>query len=1463
MTATATILLVDDEPTSLNLLSYALKNQYDLRVATSGIKALKLAEQAPPDLILLDIMMPEIDGLETLRRLRQSNWGREIPVILVTADDRTETQVRGLNQGADDFITKPVALPVVQVRVRNALERRRLLSQLRIREEQYRRLSEDAPLCISTFLPDGTLTYVNAALAKLAHTAPETLLGQHFFDWLMPTEQEYIRQQLATLTPEQPLENHEQTYLDQDGQQRILQWTSRAFFDTADTLLFYQSVGIDITQRKRAEEQLQDRNQLLAALLQTSQSITGTTELQQILPMIVDNATQVMELDSGALYLLADPDTLHLAATIPELTHPSDPTLSILPLHDHPHVQSVIESGHSVLIPDTSEALLSPSEQRIIGLRNLGSILFLPIRLRQRGIGVLILASQTQNHAFPQDQITLLQGFADQAAHVIDNLRNYTAAQQYANQLERQLTEKAYFERALGGLNGDLAQLSGNTFYRGACRLLTEVLGTELAFVGRLQGQSEQVQVLDGWADGQPMPPTVYTLADSPCADIIAQGAACYPRDIQAQFPQDEWLVTMDVQAYVGQALVDKQGQPLGLLVTLGRRPLGDMLSRLAPELLGLFIDRINSEILRSDAEQGIRYQLQFQNIAAETATALAIARDETSVNQAIAHCLQRLGKLFMVDRCYLFQFADDITSMRNTHEWCATGITAQQDSIQHLWTDAMPWWKQRLLGCGMIHIPQVGALPPEAAAEQTEWQRQDIQSLVNIAMYGVHGTLTGFIGLDSVRSTRTWSSEELDMLRTIAGIVGSAIERRRAEEQLKLAASVFEHASEGITITDVQGTILDVNAAFTRITGYSREEVLGQNPRILNSGRQSQAFYAEMWHSLHTQGSWVGEIWNRRKDGEVYAELLTISTVYDADGQVQRYIALFSDVSAQKEHQRQLEQIAHYDALTGLPNRVLLADRLRQAMAQATRRGEKIALAYLDLDGFKAINDTYGHAAGDRLLVKIAGLIKRILRQGDTLARPGGDEFVVVLNDLPSIDACLPLLRRLLNTVIESADEAYQGVQVSASLGVSVYPQNESIDADQLLRQADQAMYQAKLAGKNRYHLFDAAHDRELRERHEDRKRIRQALAHQEFVLYYQPKVNMRHGTVIGAEALIRWQHPERGLLPPGAFLSLLDNHPLMIELGDWVIETALAQISTWRAAGIVLPVSVNVDALQLARADFMAKLQAALARHPEVQPSDLELEILETNTLQDIAQVSDILCAGQALGVSFALDDFGTGYSSLSYLKRLPVETLKIDQSFVRDMLDDPDDLAILEGIISLAEAFRRNVIAEGVETTAHGELLVQLGCELGQGYAIARPMPAAQIADWYAQWQPEAAWTKTQPITHHRLPILFATVEHRAWYMALWRYLNDEQTQPPPLNSHYDHFGKWLNAHTEQDDTATCTDIERLHDTIHCTAIELIELKQTHNAALALARFGEITTLHQTFVQALQRLVVGEQR
>ncbi len=444
----------------------------------------------------------------------------------------------------------------------------------------------------------------------------------------------------------------------------------------------------------------------------------------------------------------------------------------------------------------------------------------------------------------------------------------------------------------------------------------------------------------------------------------------------------------------------------------------------------------------------------------------------------------------------------------------------------------------------------------------------------------------------------------------------------------------------------------------------------------------------------------------------------------------------------------RRVERMAHYDVLTKLPNRALLSDRMNQAMTQAQRRKEQMAVVFLDLDGFKAVNDTHGHEAGDYLLVTVAKRMLEALRDTDTLARLGGDEFVIVLPDLATVAQCAPLFTRLLEAVSKPVPFGKATLQVSASMGVTFYPQAQEMDADQLLRQADQAMYQANQSGKNRFHVFDAEQDRSVRAHHEIMQGIAGALTRGEFALYYQPKVNMRTGTVRGVEALIRWIHPERGLLPPVQFLPMIEDHPLAVDLGQWVIQTALAQIRQWQQDGLDLPISINVGARHLKQADFVSRLRDSLAAFPQLKPGCLEFELLESSTLGDLAHVSKVIEDCRALGVKFALDDFGVGYSTMTCLRKLPVAQLKIDQSFIHEMRNSPNDLAIVSSMVGLAKTFGIEVLAEGVETREEGITLLELGCELGQGYAIARPMPATELSHWVYNWKPDAAWCNVAP-------------------------------------------------------------------------------------------------------------------
>ncbi|WP_297450792.1 EAL domain-containing protein [Ferrovum sp.] len=588
-------------------------------------------------------------------------------------------------------------------------------------------------------------------------------------------------------------------------------------------------------------------------------------------------------------------------------------------------------------------------------------------------------------------------------------------------------------------------------------------------------------------------------------------------------------------------------------------------------------------------------------------------------------------------------------------------------------------------------------------------------------------------------RDGTPFDAEVANLAVTFNGRPGSLVvfsditERKRVEAQLRINANVFNTSLDGILITDHQNNILDVNPSFTTITGYSRDEVLGQTPSFLKSGKQDEQFYQNLWTMLHEKGNWRGELWNRKKSGEIYAELLSISLIRDAQGQVLHHVGVFTDITNFKNHEKELERIAHYDPLTGLPNRVLLADRMQQTLALSSRSQRLLVIGYLDLDGFKQINDSLGHEIGDQVLIEMALRMKNVLREGDTVARLGGDEFVLLLTGYRDAQESLATLQRLLTqlalpVILNDAPP----VSLSASLGLTVYPLDHS-DPETLLRHADQAMYSAKQSGKNQIQIYDPEMDSLLRLQQEFRKRFQNALESEELFLLYQPKVDLSNGQLLGVEALIRWHHPERGVLSPQEFLPQISQTHLDSQVGEWVIAQAFIQLGRWQAQGREIPISINISPHHLERPDFIPYLTSRVLAHPTVPPRLLNLEILETLSLDNIQEGGEIIHSCRSLGIGVALDDFGTGYSSLAYLRQLPVDELKIDRSFVRDMVSSATDRAIIQSILSLASAFDCRTVAEGIEDISQYRLLLELGCQAGQGYHIAYPMRAGELIHW----------------------------------------------------------------------------------------------------------------------------------
>jgi diguanylate cyclase (GGDEF)-like protein/PAS domain S-box-containing protein len=587
------------------------------------------------------------------------------------------------------------------------------------------------------------------------------------------------------------------------------------------------------------------------------------------------------------------------------------------------------------------------------------------------------------------------------------------------------------------------------------------------------------------------------------------------------------------------------------------------------------------------------------------------------------------------------------------------------------------------------------------------------------------------------------WASLSLSLIRDkndeptgIIGYLSDITNRVAVEEKMHLNACIFEQADEGIVITDAEEHIISVNPAFTRITGFSADEVIGQTPRLFKSGQHDAAFYRGMWARIQANGSWQGEVIDRRKNGEDFPKWASIAAVKNSQGVVTHYFSIFTDITERKKAEERIRYLAYYDPLTDLPNRSLVMKLIDQALAEARRNRMHGALLFVDLNRFKAINDTLGHAVGDQLLKEVALRFRAVLRNEDVVARIGGDEFIVALFDISRREHAGVVAQKLVGALDDPILIDNRELRISASIGISVYPQ-DGFDTGTLLRYADVAMYRAKQAGGG--HLYYSLEmNQSSLERLQTEAGLRHAIERNELLLHYQPKVDTESGIITGIEVLVRWQHPERGLVPPNDFIPIAEETGLIVSLGTWVLETACAQAEAWHNAGLAVPrLALNVSAREFS-SHLPGRIAAALSRH-RLPASQIELEITESMLMNSTDKVVELMKAFHSMGISLALDDFGTGFSSLSYLKRFPIDTLKIDRSFVTDIPDDPNDCAIAGAIVSMAKQLQHQVVAEGVETEDQLAFLRSIGCHEYQGYLFSRPLPAQEIEALLRQTTP----------------------------------------------------------------------------------------------------------------------------
>ncbi|HIJ84973.1 MAG TPA: EAL domain-containing protein, partial [Magnetococcales bacterium] len=548
--------------------------------------------------------------------------------------------------------------------------------------------------------------------------------------------------------------------------------------------------------------------------------------------------------------------------------------------------------------------------------------------------------------------------------------------------------------------------------------------------------------------------------------------------------------------------------------------------------------------------------------------------------------------------------------------------------------------------------------------------------------------------------------------------------ERNRAEEGLKLAAKVFENASEAIVITDPQGTIIDVNQAYTSITGFDKAEILGRNPRIGKSGRHDADFYVRMWHDIIHRGKWSGEIWDRRKNGEPYPKWLTINAVQAHDGEVANFVGIFTDISHMKATEERLQQLAFFDALTGLPNRMLFRDRLLHEFAAARRFDQSVAVFFIDLDRFKNVNDTLGHAAGDMLLVEVARRLTQCVRASDTVARLGGDEFTVILTGLKSSGEAEPIARKIITVLQDPVVLNEHKAHIGASVGISIFP-TDGDTFDTITKYADVAMYHAKESGRGNFKFFEEQMNAHSVKRAALEHDLRLALDADEFILHYQPKMSIATGKIVGMESLVRWRRSDGSMVSPAEFIPLAEESGLIVPMGEKILQMA-CHFNKKRqdSGGVPLRVAVNLSARQFQQKNLLEMVKKQLLEN-DLDPQWLELEVTESMMMQDEKQAVATLKQLRDIGISVSMDDFGTGYSSLSYLKRLPIQALKIDQSFVRELTENSDDAAIVLAIVSMAKSLKLHVVAEGVETKEQAEFLERIECDELQGYYFSRPL------------------------------------------------------------------------------------------------------------------------------------------
>jgi diguanylate cyclase (GGDEF)-like protein/PAS domain S-box-containing protein len=1254
MTYKGKILVVDDTPDSLRLLTNLLTEEgYDVRSAISGELALRAATNNPPELVLLDIHMPKMDGYEVCRRLKADPATREVPVIFVSAASETDEKVLGFDIGAVDYITKPYQRNELMARVRTHLDLNRLRHhlenlvdertvELQQSAEHYRQLFDGATVAIALADAEtGEILDINHAMERLTGWDKAELIGKPQ-NILHPPEPEAapVSSSFAQHRADNKGERLETQLLTKEG-------TIRPVAIKASHLnLNGRSVMIgffgDMTERKASAARIERLTKLYRALSEVNQAIVHCTSEAELFQKIccvavefgginmawvglADNANKrvvpVASCGEGKEYL----DGIQIS------TDAGDP------FGNGPTGSSIRENKPFWSHNFPQEPATAPWLERVVifGWKAAAS---LPLLRNGVVIGAFILYANETN-AFDEEARNLLVEMSMDVSFALDNFDRETRREQAQQALLRSESHfRAYFERSMVGMAASSSKKGWMEVNEALCTML---------------GYSRDELMRLTWAE-----------LTHP--DDLATNEILFNRILSGKiegYTMDKRFIRKEgtfIDVYLATRAVRHADGSLDYMVAL----VEDITERkqheaeiiAAKERLSTLLDAIPDAVVFKDGEG--RW----------------LIANEPAKQSFQLHELPWQGKTEM-------ELADLQPAFRAAHEGCRAG-------------DEKAW--------------QAGQLLVGEEQMTDEKGRCAIIETRKMPLFGKQGQRRGL------------------------AVIGRDItERRRAEMELRLYGRALDASTNSIVIVDAthaEYPIIYVNPAFTSVTGYSAEEALGQNPRFLQGSDRDQPELENIRSAVREKRNGQAVLRNYRKDGSLFWNELYISPVWGDSGEVTHFIGVERDITQRKGYEAELARMTNFDTLTGLPNRNLFKDRLSQAIVHSHRSSGIIAVAVLDLDGFKLINDSLGHHIGDLLLQEVAHRLSACVREVDTVSRLGGDEFVIAMPELTKAEDAVVIVEKLLQSISASMRCDMQDMYITASIGIAMHSQ-DGTDADSLLKHADLAMYRAKEQGRNRFQFYAPEMNLRVAECLGLGNDLHRALQHNEFTLHYQPQVDLQNGRIVGVEALLRWQHPVSGWMSPATFIPVAEHCGLIIPIGTWVLQQACLTAKAWHDRGFKIIMSVNLSARQLREPGFVKLVQDAL-HTAGLEAHYLELELTEGILIEQAEFVFEVFRQLRQIGVGLSLDDFGTGYSSLSYLKRFPISRLKIDQSFICDIVKDPEDAAIVGAIISMARNLKLKVIAEGVETSEQLAFLRKHHCDEIQGYYFSRPLPAADI-------------------------------------------------------------------------------------------------------------------------------------